>query len=485
MQVSNHPDLHRLTCLFNTLVSRHLLDWSHPARTWCDWRVAIAIFAIHLVASQQHPAMAQVNGSTAVSRTPPTDNRDNAAHENTETLSVAERKRIDRLADNTPIEATVSIARLAFYLSNLGETDAERARALFRWVTRNIHYDAASAISGRVGDQRASTVLERRTATSEGYAYLTQAIGVAMGLSLQTIPGRTRVRDTNADSGNRRPVNHVWNAVRIGRNWCLLDTTWGSGYLDDDMRFVSAFQDHYFLTAPERFILDHLPDNPRWQFIMPPVSLPEFDDLPEPRPAFWKHGLRIGNRNNQKIFMAGRTHLTFGTEEAVRMAVQWLDGNGRLVQDAGHVFIQQTGRQVRIDIAPARRGWVTLRVFAGSLYADPDSPLDWVIDYRLNVRSPSEDGAFPQVFSAFNQPGFWLHEPQTARLQTGVVYPFRVRAPRTFQVGILNAGTFLPLQAVGDEWVGDITLKPGEAKLVARVGTSTNTTSLLKYQVEE
>jgi len=67
--------------------------------------------------------------------------------------------------------------------------------------------------------------------------------------------------------------NHAWNAVRIDGQWRLLAATWGAGYLSPSSAFERAFNAHYFLTRPELFIYDHLPEDPRWQLLDTHISM--------------------------------------------------------------------------------------------------------------------------------------------------------------------------------------------------------------------
>jgi tetratricopeptide (TPR) repeat protein len=53
----------------------------------------------------------------------------------------------------------------------------------------------------------------------------------------------------------------------------LLDATWGAGYVSESKRFEKRFDDQFFLTSPEKFILKHLPVDPMWQLLPCPITL--------------------------------------------------------------------------------------------------------------------------------------------------------------------------------------------------------------------
>lgn len=53
------------------------------------------------------------------------------------------------------------------------------------------------------------------------------------------------------------------------------------------------YQDHYFLTDPDKFIFEFFPVNPDWQLMDQPITLQEFEDLPLLRSTFFHFGLGL------------------------------------------------------------------------------------------------------------------------------------------------------------------------------------------------
>ena len=68
-------------------------------------------------------------------------------------------------------------------------------------------------------------------------------------------------------------VNHEWNAVKINNQWCLIDSTWGTG---------NKFND-YLCTPPHCFIRDHLPQESQteFQFLEEIIDVKQFQDIAE------------------------------------------------------------------------------------------------------------------------------------------------------------------------------------------------------------
>jgi transglutaminase/protease-like cytokinesis protein 3 len=167
-----------------------------------------------------------------------------------------------------PESVATSVSALSAYLVESAQNDRDKARAIFRWITLNIAYDA----SARADSRDPEIVLSRRRVVCYGYAVLFEALAEASGLEAQVIIGHSkRSAQDLLEEPDARP-NHAWNAVRISGEWQLVDSCWGAGYLDEHRRFVPSFNAHYFLTPPEVFVYDHFPLDPGRQLLDPPIS---------------------------------------------------------------------------------------------------------------------------------------------------------------------------------------------------------------------
>lgn len=121
----------------------------------------------------------------------------------------------------------------------------------------------------------AETVLRRRMAVCDGYARLFKTFCDYAGIPSEVVMGYARV---NGGGGRSKfKSNHTWNAVYIDSAWYLLDATWASGftnYRGDE--FTRAYDDKYFLTSPDQFILDHYPEDITWTLLKDPPAPGEF-----------------------------------------------------------------------------------------------------------------------------------------------------------------------------------------------------------------
>ena len=177
---------------------------------------------------------------------------------------------VDEHSLNTPNGRTRSIAKLAAHLAAGADTDVEKLRAIYAWVTMNIDYEDNYVSSDfwatpeYIEEQSAENVLHNRTAVCQGYANLFCALARELDLPCEVVTGIVK------ESGGEVPeMGHAWVVAQADGQWRLFDPTWGV-----PAPGMSAYvvNEKYFDTPPDRFILNHLPDDPVWQLLEKPVE---------------------------------------------------------------------------------------------------------------------------------------------------------------------------------------------------------------------
>lgn len=388
---------------------------------------------------------------------------------------------IDAHADAAPAKVESSVQALALYLGNAGETELERARAVYRWLTMNVDYDVEGFRTGDYGDLSPDGVLHSRRAVCSGYAGLAKALGEAMGLEIEVVNGWSKGYGYTAGQTFDGVTNHAWNAVRIDGDWRLMDPTWGAGYLDASMRFNRRFQEHYFLTEPETFIFDHLPQDPSWQLLKPVVSNAEYAELVYLRPPFFTHGLEIRSHDRIRIEAGDRVQVTLGARDGVLLLAQVQDANGRELERS-RAFTQVGNGEARIDAVFPAPGSYVVRIFAK--HRDDEGAYSWALDYRVEASAGDPDGGFPTSFSSFRDHDIVLHEPMQGSLAAGETHHFRLVAPGALQVAIVAGGEWTYLEHAGDDvYQADVMPSAGELTVYAKYDEDAQFTGLLQYSV--
>ncbi len=205
----------------------------------------------------------------ANAQTPPDSYRDSKVDSLARTLKKSDFK--------TPEDAAKALTQTL-------TTDREKARALFTWLTANVRYDLDGmdrdgyrGTSTEVAEQKRHSLLaayRKGKGICEDYSRLFEVMASAVGLEVAFIPGKSA--EYRGGGGK-----HAWNAVKLDGRWALLDATWGAGTVDgEDGRYHAQFQPGFFDTDPHLFVLNHLPDDPKWQLLETPVEKRAFGRSP-------------------------------------------------------------------------------------------------------------------------------------------------------------------------------------------------------------
>ncbi|MBB4637705.1 transglutaminase domain-containing protein [Longimicrobium terrae] len=221
---------------------------------------------------------------------------------------LAQRQTYDyRMADSVALAApanAASVEEIAAKVTRGLHSDRDKARAIYRWITHNIEYDASAFFGSRfmVPVQTPPAVLRRKRAVCDGFSLLFMAMSHAAGLEVGEVSGYAK-----AYSGDpRNPVSrqrHAWNVVRVDGAWQLVDASWGAGDIIG-RDFVRRFRDFYFFPDPEKFIYSHMAEDPAMQLLAHPVSVSQFDRMPALQRDFWELGFSPADVRNASA--AGR-----------------------------------------------------------------------------------------------------------------------------------------------------------------------------------
>lgn len=197
---------------------------------------------------------------------------------------------IDKIAREAPKKYSQSIEELTTYLTKDAQSDLEKVRAFYVWVTDNIKYDTKLAFGKPIDPHKRHekeqypSVLKTKRGVCEGYANLFQELCTTAGIPAEIVTGYSKNQ-----KGRVSRIGHAWNAVQIDHQWFLVDNTWGAGYVDGDKKkFHPHFQEKYFLGDPNEFIQNHYPHDYIFQLLDTPVAFTEFKKKKIPESAFKK-----------------------------------------------------------------------------------------------------------------------------------------------------------------------------------------------------
>jgi transglutaminase/protease-like cytokinesis protein 3 len=189
---------------------------------------------------------------------------------------------VDKIALSLKGEGLNNLPLLAHNLTNKFETDVERFRAIYVWVSQNIQNDYYlmlkndrkrrkfkndSLLLNNWNDTFKREVfqilLKDKRTLCTGYTYLIKELASLAGLECEIVDGYGKTGKTALK--NMTTPNHSWNAVKLNNKWYLADATWSSGFIDGDTYlFEFNYNDAYFLMEPQQFAEEHRPIEKKW-----------------------------------------------------------------------------------------------------------------------------------------------------------------------------------------------------------------------------
>ncbi|HTA63578.1 MAG TPA: transglutaminase domain-containing protein [Bacteroidia bacterium] len=190
-------------------------------------------------------------------------------------LKAFDYRQADSIALHLPKRKYKTVPEIAAALTENLKTEHEKFRAIFRWITDNIEYNkSAQSITD------ATKVVRKNKAVCQGFSNLLKEMCNTVNIPCDVIAGytKTEVKDINK---TLKKTDHAWNSVQLYGTWYLVDVTWAtSKYNVVSHKYMKEFDEHYFITTPQKFILDHFPENKKFQFLDKPLKKSTFIKWP-------------------------------------------------------------------------------------------------------------------------------------------------------------------------------------------------------------
>lgn len=178
-------------------------------------------------------------------------------------------------------------------------SDIEKARALFRYLTeKKLNHQSWFLYYPEEGNKRgAPTQLLRGVEFGiETKALLFKRLCSYAGLHCEVVKGYSKSTDyLPGEEFVDTRYRNTWNAVYAAGGWRLIQCNWAMLNLHSkaERETRKFYQDHYFLTDPDKFIFEFFPINAEWQLMEQAISIQEFEDLPLLRSTFFHFGLGL------------------------------------------------------------------------------------------------------------------------------------------------------------------------------------------------
>lgn len=162
---------------------------------------------------------------------------------------------------------------IASYINDNFKTENDKICAVFYWTATNLSYDVANMYAVNVDEtpqDRIAKALKTKKGICADYAMIFNEIANLVGIKSVVVHGYTK------QNGKIDVLAHAWCSSKIDGKWYLFDPTWGSGYVNNNNKYIRKINTSYFKVMPAQMIASHMPFDYLWQFINYPITNQEF-----------------------------------------------------------------------------------------------------------------------------------------------------------------------------------------------------------------
>lgn len=177
-------------------------------------------------------------------------------------------------------------------------SDADKSRAAFFWLTKNIRYNLREFYNPSkrkysfqytseeekieklqaFKDDLVAETFKNKIGVCEEYAQSFKKICDLLAIESEVIKGN--VRNTADEIGQiSNTTNHAWNAVKIDEKWIILDATWAAGS-ETDGKWIRDFDDYFYDIPTHKIFKTHYPEDKIWMIRFGRMSEKEFYNQP-------------------------------------------------------------------------------------------------------------------------------------------------------------------------------------------------------------
>ena len=205
--------------------------------------------------------------------------------------------RADNIAKTYKSKNLNDLNKITSALTSRLDTDVEKFRAIYIWITHNIANDFGlysknhrkrkrfknDSIKLEKWNSRFKKILfkkllKRKRTICTGYAYLLKEMCAIAGIKSIMVNGSGRT--STMDEEDLAYANHTWNLVKLNNKWYLCDPTWSTGIsYPEEGKFIFNYDNGYFLTEPKIFFFNHFPLSKEHSLLAP--NTPNFNEFVE------------------------------------------------------------------------------------------------------------------------------------------------------------------------------------------------------------
>jgi transglutaminase-like putative cysteine protease len=320
----------------------------------------------------------------------------------------------------------------------------DRIWIIYYWISQNIRYDIDADFNSYNRHQKAEDVFRTGKSTCEGYASIFKILCDSLQIPCEKITGYAKDYSFKIYQPIFSSPNHTWNAIQLNNNhWYLIDSAWGTGYIDGNHEYKKDLKCHYFLTRPEHMIYNHLPEESRWQLLTKPITMDDYIHLPHVHSYYFIFDLNIISPRFSSI-VSFNSNQSFA--EVLIQAPNDIQLTCSVKDDIRSTSLTQYDftRQVwQCLFAPYKSGFHTLIIFANHM--STMNLLKNVVELGVEIlpKDLIKSKTLPITFGKFTEYKCQILSPLDGILKRGTKVTIRCHIPNASSARISLDGIWL------------------------------------------
>jgi hypothetical protein len=227
--------------------------------------------------------------------------------------------------------------------------------------------------------------------------------------------------------------------------------------------------------------LNHLPANPHWQLLDPPLSKEAFAQQVFFWPAYFRCGLKLHSPLTGVVQVADRLAVEMDAPRDSLVTASVEQGNTRF--DQCPLFCERTTDGFKVEVAFPAPGQYEVCIYAKKK-ADPGM-CESALRYKVTATAAFPGRRpFPVQYGEFVDRGVTLTSPRQGVLQAGGTVDFALSVPDAEEVGVIIAGRLTRLTRRGDRFEGKAAITGSKVSLCARFPGGQDYSVLLEYEAD-
>ena len=395
-----------------------------------------------------------------------------------------EKENLKKIVLLAPKKDNSNLSDLINYLKNNTITlnIIDKAYIVFYWMAENIIYDKKALKSEKNIDSSPEGIYKYGKTACFGYSKLFAHIANSIGVDTEYIIGYAKGYEYIPGEKIEK-TNHEWNAIKFNDNYFLLDSTWGSGQVEEDSH-IKELDDFYFLCNPQYLIFTHFPKEEKWQLLEKPITKEDFFNQVQIQSCFFKYHFtdinfkqshfEVKNLETLKIW-----YETKHSDDIIDISIDIfkLEDNSE-INENNCDYIIKNEKDFEIKLIFNKKGNYKICLYAKNQYMDE---YEAMIEYYPFCKQDSiNELHFPEIYS--NASDIQIIQPLYDNLKIGEEVKFIIRSKVLDKLIILGERWYY-LNKIKEEYFEE-NVKIGKKCAIGKKYENGKFIYLVKYNLE-